>query len=383
MAAIYIHVPFCTRRCRYCDFYSGEPLDGIRGYGGLVVEEARLRPRPEGRATSIYFGGGTPSLLPPEEVAQVLEGLDRLLEVDPAAEVSLEVNPSSAADLRGYRVAGVNRVSVGVQSLDDRVLRLLGRGHLAREALETLGAAARADYEHISVDLIYGLPGSVPGELRTWVHDLVARGADHVSTYSLEIHPGTLLHEDIVAGRCPPLDTSDEEEQEDILAEALRETGLRRYEVSNFAFPGCESRHNSAYWDGSPYVGLGPGAHSYDPLEGPWGSRRWNAPDLANYRSRLSAGRLPGGEAEQLDREDALLETLFLSLRRAAPLDLHALSERYELDPGTTESWFARLEARGLVARAPEAGWEPLTETLRRADGIALWLHPRLLGRLP
>lgn len=384
--ALYVHVPFCRSRCGYCGFYTGEPLERLAGFSAQVAAEARLRgpgSRGRGPLTSVYLGGGTPSLLGPEGVARVLEAAQENWRVEPTAEVTVETNPGAGAELDTLRGAGVTRLSVGVQALDDRVLAALGRPHDAAQARRTLEEAGRAGFAGVSADLLYGLPGLPPQALGAWVRELAGRGVCHVSAYSLELHPGTPLAEAAAAGRARPCGADEEEAQWEALLEALTAEGFEAYEVSNFARPGARSRHNQAYWDGSPYVGLGPGAHGYDPEAGPWGTRWWNAPGLAAYGERLAAGALPLGGREELRREEALLEVLFLAFRRTAPLEPQALAGRFGLPATRWAKALAELETQGLLARGRGASWIPTTSAFRRADGLALWARDLVLAPEP
>ncbi|MEW6488549.1 MAG: coproporphyrinogen-III oxidase family protein [Thermodesulfobacteriota bacterium] len=379
--ALYVHVPFCPGRCAYCGFYSGEPLERLADFPALVAAEAGLRGFPSpGPLTSVYLGGGTPSLLGPNGVAQVLEAARGAWGVTQAAEVTVETNPAAGAELRALRGVGVTRLSVGVQALDDHVLAALGRPHGAAQARRTLEEAARAGFAGVSADLLYGLPGLPPQALGAWARELAGRGVCHVSAYSLELHPGTPLGEAVAAGRARPCGVDEEEAQWEALLEALTAQGFEAYEVSNFARPGARSRHNQAYWDGSPYVGLGPGAHGYDPDAGPWGTRWWNAPGLAAYGERLTAGELPPGGREELGREEALLEVLFLAFRRTAPLEPRDLAARFGLSATRWTRALADLETQGLLARGEGASWTPTACALRRADGLALWARELLLA---
>ncbi|MHB8764152.1 MAG: coproporphyrinogen-III oxidase family protein [Deferrisomatales bacterium] len=375
--SIYIHVPFCRSRCRYCAFYSGEPLDRLDSYPSWVAAEAELRAAAgsvAGPAHTVYFGGGTPSLLGPRGLGAVLAALDRTWGIAAGAEVTVEVNPADRADLAGLAAAGANRLSIGVQALDDSLLAALGRPHRAADALETLDQASRAGFRRLSVDLLYGLPGLAPRGLADSAARLTARGANHLSAYSLELHPGTPLDADARAGLFLPPTAAEEEAQWDSLLSACRRLGLPPYEVSNFASSPERCRHNLAYWRGNPYLGLGPGAHGYAPALGPFGTRWWNHPGLDAYRDALARGHLPPGGEERLDRRAALLEGLFLALRCTEPLLPGRLEATFALTPGALAPAFALLAREGLVRPGPGGLFAPTPEGLRRADGLALWL---------
>lgn len=384
--ALYVHVPFCRTRCAYCGFYSGEDLDLLAGYPAWVAAEARLR-RDEAPAgpvlTSIYLGGGTPSLLGPEGVSRVLSAAREVWATDPGAEITVETNPACGADLTGLRRVDVNRLSVGVQALDDQVLARLGRPHRAEDARETLRQARRAGFSSLSADLLYGLPELSPGALGEWVRQLGDLGVSHISAYSLELVEGTPLARAVAAGHARVCGAEEEADQWEALYGALADAGFAAYEVSNFARSGGRCRHNRAYWEGSPYLALGPGAHGYSPEIGSWGTRWWNAPGLAAYRGSVESGELPPGGEERLTREEALLEFLFLGLRRTDPLDSGAVAARFGLDPGRCAGVLARLECQRLLAGAGGSSWRPTAAALRRADGLALWVRDLLLAPVP
>ncbi|HSH69722.1 MAG TPA: coproporphyrinogen-III oxidase family protein [Deferrisomatales bacterium] len=381
---VYLHLPFCLSRCRYCAFYSGEPPSRRGELVELLAIEMGLRVK-EGRGPvqTVYLGGGTPSLLTPEQVRHLLRAVDRTWGLARAAEVTLEVNPADRLPLESFRNAGVTRVSVGVQSLDAAVLEELGRRHTAAQARRTLAAAVAAGFASVSADLLLGLPDTSPGELSRWVEELVALGAGHLSLYSLELHPGTELSAAAAQGRFRPPAEALEEAQFRAVVRAAEACGLQGYEVSNFALPGHACRHNSATWQGESYLGLGPGAHSFLPGAGPWGTRRWNEPGLDPYLTAVGRGDPPPGGGEELTREQALLERLFLSLRCRTAVAPRELATRFGLDPSGTVATFQALVPKGLFEVLSGGRLRPTWEALRRADGLALGLHERLLGAGP
>ncbi len=381
---VYLHLPFCLSRCRYCAFYSGEPLSRCAELVELLGIEMVLRVKDDrGPVQTVYFGGGTPSLMAPEQVRHLLRAVDRTWGLDRSAEVTMEVNPADRLPLESFRNAGVTRLSVGVQSLDDAVLVELGRRNTAAQARSTLAAAAVAGFASVSADLLLGLPGTSPGDLARWVQELVGLGAKHLSLYSLELHPGTELSAAAAQGRFRPPAEALEEAQFRTVVRAAEACGLQGYEVSNFALAGHDCRHNTATWRGEAYLGLGPGAHSFLPGAGPWGARRWNEPGLDPYLTNLRQGNLPPGGREELSREQALLERLFLSLRCRAAVAPRELATRFGLDPADTAAAFQVLAEKGLFAALPGGRLRPTWEGLRRADGLALGLHERLLGGAP
>ena len=372
--SVYVHVPFCRSRCAYCAFYTAEDLRRIPDYLRAVAAEAGLQAdSSRTQAATLYVGGGTPSLLRSADLEFLLEAVRRAWGLARDAEISVEVNPGSGADLRALRAAGFNRVSVGVQALDDRVLAFLGRPHTAAQARDAVEAARRAGFRRVSADLLVGVPGLPPARVAEWARILVSAGADHVSVYALEVHRGTELHGRATRGTWAPPDEGEEEAQWTAAADALEASGLPLYEVSNFARPGAECRHNIAYWEGRPYQGLGPGAHSYDPVGGPWGIRRWNRPGLAAYVGALKHGRPPPSGCERLTREQALLEALFLWLRRPLPWSEGSWC-RFGVDARIFRELLDPLVAQGDL----DETLAPTRQGMRRADGLAGWIWERL-----
>ena len=263
---VYIHWPFCLSKCPYCDFNSHvrrEAIDEPRFVRAFAAEIAATAARIPGRTVStIFFGGGTPSLMQPPTVAALIERVAKAWRIAPDAEVTLEANPTSveAGRFRGYRAAGVNRVSLGVQALDDRALTELGRMHSAREALDAVGVA-RAIFDRYSFDLIYARPAQTPGQWSQELRAALAEATDHVSLYQLTIEPETPFATLHAAGKLRPPDEDTARALYDVTQEICAAHGLPAYEVSNHARPGGECRHNLVYWRANEYAGIGPGAH--------------------------------------------------------------------------------------------------------------------------
>ena len=375
--SVYVHVPFCRTRCRYCAFYSGEPVALLEDYPRLVEAEIDIAQRsgsPRGPARTVYFGGGTPSLLPPEGASRILRAVERAWGIEPDAEVSMEINPGGSTDLPALRAAGVTRASVGVQCLDDGLLAFLGRSHTAHEARSAVDRAIQTGFSSVGVDLLYGIPGLGPRVLAQWAGELADLGTSHVSAYSLEIHEGTSL----ASEGFEPASSDEEEAQWLVLCQELEARGLGIYEVSNFARPGAQCRHNHSYWNGTAYLGLGPGAHSFAPERGAWGERSWNAAGMAAYGAHLRRGAAPPGGRETLDREQAFLETLFLSLRRAEPIDVSSVESAFGLDPGGLDFAFHRMSEHGYARGETARAYVPTPEGMRRADGLATWICSRI-----
>jgi oxygen-independent coproporphyrinogen-3 oxidase len=343
---IYVHVPFCRTRCRYCDFYRvGAHAGRQREFlAALLLEIERLEVAPAHAVDTVFLGGGTPSLLAPDEVAAVLEALRRRLPFAAAEglEITLEANPSDAevARLSGYRAAGVNRLSLGVQSFGARELRLLGRRHDGGGAVAAVAAARAAGFENLSLDLMLGIPGQTEASWRRTLERAIALAPEHLSLYILEVHGGSEM--DFLRRERPRLFPGEEAERRRYLraSERLAAAGYRHYEISNFARRGRESRHNLKYWRCEPVLGLGPAAHSL--LEG---RRSRRLPDLAGYVGNGAAGA---------DREpvptDLSEERLFLGLRLADGVAAPDLLRATGLSPSDLERRLERL--RPFVARA-------------------------------
>ena len=343
-AAVYVHAPFCKRRCFYCDF----AVD-VRGEGDLeawssavgrelaLLDAAGIRLAP--RLETLFVGGGTPSLLGPgamEALAGVL-GPERL--ADPDLEWTAEANPESLTRelAAAWRNAGLNRLSLGVQSFHESVLRWMGRLHGAGGARAAVDAARAAGIENVSVDLIFGLPESLG---RDWAADLAAAAAlevPHISLYGLTAEAGTPLGRRVAEGRVRMPEDEGYREEYLLAHRVLTSRGYEHYEVSNFALPGFQSRHNRRYWDGSPYLGLGNSAHSFLPPV-----RRWNLRSWSDYLHCVQEGRLPEEDREEVAGSEAVLESVWLGLRTRE---------------GIPDSWLSPPAARDLADRWRSRGW--------------------------
>jgi len=321
MAGLYVHVPFCHSKCAYCDFYSmpGCGGDVRRRYAEAVVREFGLRREAYGDFSTVYFGGGTPSILTAGELRTIVDALPTAVE-----EFTLEVNPEdvSAEKVEMWRSLGVNRVSMGVQSLCDDELRIVGRRHSAAQAVEAFRCLRAGGIANISLDLIYGLPGQ---DLASWERSLsgvIALQPEHLSAYSLTFEPRTRLMAMLNKGVIKEVDEDEAALMYELLIALASSAGYDHYEISNFGKPGFHSRHNSAYWDSTPYLGLGPGAHSFD------GTNRYaNPPALKSYLQALECGALPG-EVEVETDADRFNDMLITALRTSQGLALDDVPER-------------------------------------------------------
>jgi len=352
---VYLHVPFCERVCPYCDFaVVALPhlarRDEDRSVAALLAELAGRAPAFRGRSLeTVYFGGGTPALLQPASIERLLAGVRAAFEGAPR-EVTLEANPSTLEQgrLAAFRRAGVDRLSLGVQSFDDATLRRLGRAHRAEAAHRALAAARAAGFTNLSLDLIVGAPGQMLAGVQ---HDLAAAlgfGPEHVSVYALTLEPGTPFATAAQAGK---LEVPDDDLVAEMLAAAearLEGAGLARYEVSSFARPGRESLHNQRYWQRRPVLALGVGAHSTEPpsASAPFGARSANERGLEAWLARIEAGRFAAPEREVLDAATARGEAAFLALRTRRGLD----AARFAAEFGAAPRHFFAAEIDALTA---------------------------------
>jgi oxygen-independent coproporphyrinogen-3 oxidase len=352
---VYLHWPFCAAKCPYCDFNSHVRHAGVdepRFLAAFKAEIADVAARVPGReVSSIFLGGGTPSLMRPETVAGLLDAVAAHWSVAPGAEVTLEANPSSveAGRFRGYREAGVNRVSLGVQALDDASLKTLGRLHNAEEAFAAI-RIAQTTFARTSFDLIYARPGQSPAMWRAELREAIARAAEHLSLYQLTIEPGTPFFGLAAAGK---LTTPDEETGRalyDVTQEVCAAAGLPAYEISNHARPGAEARHNLLYWRYGEYAGIGPGAHGrLVTAEGRLGTVTERGPEA--WLARVEKAGHGIAETERLDADAQADEFLVMGLRLTEGIDpaRYAALKGRALDPERV----AALVQDGLIARTP------------------------------
>ena len=334
----YVHVPFCTVRCGYCDFntYTASELGGFSTQAFLealrreVDLAARVtRPKP---LASVFIGGGTPSLLSPDQITGILAGLQEAFGLEPAAEVTMEANPENvtSAALDGWLEAGVTRLSLGMQSADPAALAILQRQHTPGAAVQAAQSATRAGFEHVSLDLIYGIPGQ---SLQSWqktVETAIGAKPDHISAYALGVEPGTALARQVARGEVPNTDPDQAAFQYDAADDVLSAAGYQWYEISNWARPGGQCDHNLGYWHNDNWWGFGPGAHSHVD-----GVRWWNVKRPVTYQSMLATGTSPAAGRETVDDEGRRLEAIMLQVR---------LAEGIEPQPGTDQ-----LVADGLL----------------------------------
>ena len=327
MAGIYIHIPFCKSLCIYCGFYSTTGLELRQRYVDALCQEVACRPSCETVAT-IYLGGGTPSQLTISQLKQIFDTLYIYNKVEKDAEITIECNPDDVTDefAKGLTSLPVNRVSMGVQTFSDERLRFLHRRHTAAQAVEAVARLREVGIRNISIDLMYGFPGETLDDWHRDIEAAIALNVEHLSAYCLMIEEGTPLYQ----LRIKNIELREEFPSEELerqmyytLIDRLNTAGYEHYEISNFAHLGYRSRHNSSYWNGIPYIGLGAAAHSYDVK-----TRSWNVSDIHQYIDSIENG-LPSFEQEQIDDDTRYNDTITTALRTRNGLNLNMLSDKH------------------------------------------------------
>jgi len=382
---IYIHIPFCIRKCRYCDFYSTTDLSLKGAFLNALEREIKLTDPGSLKFDSLYIGGGTPTVLNADDICRIIEIAGRYFNIIPDAELTLEVNPGTVTldKFRFYKKSGINRLNIGVQSFNDSYLQFLGRIHTASEAMDCVQWARQAGFDNVGLDLIYGIPGQ---DLTGWRSDLVQAvnmAPEHLSCYMLTCEGRTPLAQDVRKGRVsmPP---------DDLLCELLGVTaafltanGFSHYEISNFArktengSKSLASRHNQKYWSFAPYIGLGPAAHSFiEPL------RYWNTSDINTYISEAEAGRLPLADNETLTTEQLIIESIYLGLRKISGIDLLWFNRKYGVDfHSTFKEIIEELSTEGLITIS-ETHCALSDKGLAMLDSVAAMFTNQELGAL-
>lgn len=345
MASLYLHIPFCEHKCIYCDFYSIAPNEtrpeaglSTRRFVDSLKREIDLRSR-ETRFKvpyeTVFLGGGTPSLIPMGELAEILELLRSSFTIEQDAEITMEVNPGTVdiVKLRAYKELGVNRISMGVQSFHDDDLRFLTRIHSTEQARQCVQDAREAGFDNVGLDLMFSLPGQTLGRWRSNLDEAVELNPDHISCYSLIVEPHTPLATMVEAKQISLLNVDEDAALYELTIEFLAASGYEQYEVSNFARPGFASRHNKNYWNHTPYLGFGPSAHSFWNLPGESmaAERWWNVSSIVGYHDSLESDRVPVAGSEQLSREKLREEEIFLALRSDG-VDVAGFRKRYGKD---------------------------------------------------
>lgn len=360
MAGIYLHIPYCKQACNYCDFHFSTSLGSMTSMRDAMCNELNVRSQSPAWSTkeytSIYFGGGTPSILPIDDLESLLSAIKSKFKISPAAEITLEANPDdlTTEKLDAWIRLGINRLSVGLQSFHAGDLHWMNRAHGADEAKRAVSAIRSAGFTNFSIDLIYGLPTWTGNEWQENIDRLISLNVPHVSCYILTVEPKTALGHQVKKGAVLMLDDKIPEQYQR-LCESLQRAGYDHYEVSNFAKPGCGSRHNASYWSGQPYLGIGPGAHGFD-----GNARYWN---VASNMAYIHAAGVKQ-EVEELTDKDKYNELVMTRLRTAEGLNLHTCKTLFGLEPSDIDShaWKKYISERSLIVagdsvRIAESSW--------------------------
>lgn len=361
MAGIYLHIPFCKQACSYCDFYFSTNLKRKAEVVEAMLSEIKLCKDllgDEAVLQTIYFGGGTPSVLSHAELHELLQVISDEFQVAVDAEITLEANPDNMTpeNLAVWRAEGINRLSVGIQSFRQEDMAWMRRSHSVAQAKICVNLAREAGFDNLSLDLIFGGPQLSLADWQENLESLLAFQPEHISLYALTIEEKTMLHSWVQKEKLEP--ASDEVYQQQFLLahEIMTAAGYEHYEVSNFARPGYRSRHNSSYWQGTPYLGIGPSAHSYDGQK-----RSWNIANNFKYIQQLKAGKLPMVEEEELSLTDRYHEHIMTGLRRVEGVDLAEIKEKFNVDilDQFRETVDALLEDKKMWKKGSKIGFEP------------------------
>jgi oxygen-independent coproporphyrinogen III oxidase len=356
--SLYAHIPYCESKCPYCDFNSYAVKGWPEGeYVAALIAELRMRagqaPWAGNSLRTVFFGGGTPSLFKPASLGRLLEEADRLFGIEGGAEITAEANPGTVDSnkLRGMRAAGLNRISFGAQSFNPNTLQFLGRIHSADQTVTAVEQARAAGFTQLNLDLIFAVPGQELEDVAADIDKAAALGPDHISAYNLTFEEGTAFGAALKAGRMRQLPEQRQAEMYEMVRGRLPGLGYAMYEISNYARPGCEARHNLTYWRGQSYLGIGAGAHSYA-ARGAAGRRWWNERLPAAYIERARTGGVAEAGSESLDTAVSASEFAFLNLRLTQGLELRRFVERFGV---TFEERFGaqlkRLVEGGLLVR--------------------------------
>ncbi|MGY6649981.1 radical SAM family heme chaperone HemW [Wenyingzhuangia sp. IMCC45574] len=368
MSGIYIHIPFCKKACHYCDFHFSTSLKYKEAFLQALEIEMELRANEfKGEVVeTIYFGGGTPSVLEIDEIKDILFVVHKYYSVVKNPEITLEANPDDLSNdkIRSLAQTPINRLSVGVQSFGDKELQMMNRAHSAKEVLQSLQTATQL-FQNITIDLMYGIPGLSNEEWEANIQQALDFGIQHISSYALTVEEGTALHHFIQKGTYPELDENLAATHFNILVDKLTKAGFDHYEISNFGKPAFYSKHNTSYWLGKTYLGFGPSAHSYN-----GNIRSWNVSNNAKYIKTLNKGELPSTQ-EELSRADVYNELLMTGLRTIWGVSL----EKIEQDFGAQKLLELKQQITPFVAQGTLVVEKHQLKTTQKgkflADGIA------------
>ena len=372
MAGLYIHIPYCRRKCSYCDFFSVANTSTVEAYIDAVVAESRLRKdelRGEGLRT-IYIGGGTPSVLGIGQIRRLVEGIRSVFDTSEVEEFTIEVNPEGVGReyVEGLRETGINRVSMGIQSFDDEELKMINRRHSAAEAERAVETIREAGIDNISIDLIYGLPLQTMDSWQRTLEKAASLKPNHISAYNLSYEEGTRLWTMRKLGKIAEATEEECEAMFHSLVKQLKAAGYEHYEISNFCLPGFHSRHNSSYWDGTLYLGLGASAHSYDGE-----TRSWNPRNINEYITAITAGRR-ACECEALTATDKYNEQIMIRLRTAKGVSADFLRQAHG------EEAMRRFEQQ--AERFVQAGMMAKTGAVYRITEAGIMISDHIISHL-
>jgi len=368
MAGIYIHIPFCRKACHYCNFHFSTSLGKAEAVVTSIIKEIALRSSESTEEVqTIYFGGGTPSILAPEAINQMLQVIKTNYAISNNPEITLEANPDDITTEKAkvWKQMGINRFSIGIQSFADENLQWMNRAHDASQSIQCIQTIREAGFDNFSIDLIYGTPGQTQ---EGWIKDLekaIELKIPHLSCYALTVGEGTALQHMIGSGKKEKISADEQAERFEALVQLSSLAGYSHYEISNLALPGKESKHNSAYWEGKPYLGFGPSAHSFSGTK-----RSWNVADNLQYIRSIEAGVLPS-EEETLRETDQLNEYIMTSLRSIKGMQKDTITARWGMDKLQIIS--TEIEQFILSGKiiATENAWVLSGEGRFFADGIA------------
>jgi len=326
MSGIYIHIPFCRKACHYCNFHFSTSQQSRTAMAAAIAKEAIIRKDfISGPVSTIYFGGGTPSLLSADELMLIMKTMTTHFSIAPDAEITLEANPDdiSSAKLQEWKKAGINRLSIGIQSFFEEDLQWMNRAHNAQQTKDCILLAQQAGFHNLTIDLIYGTPGLSNERWISNIETAISLNIPHLSCYALTVEPDTALDKLIQKGNKAAIDQQTQATHFDLLTTRVEAAGFEHYEISNFALPGFRSKHNSSYWQGKPYLGLGPSAHSFNGI-----TRQWNISNNALYLKSMEQDLVPF-EAEQLTDEQQLNEYIMTSLRTMEGCSIELIEKKW------------------------------------------------------
>jgi oxygen-independent coproporphyrinogen-3 oxidase len=368
MAGIYIHIPFCKKACHYCNFHFSTSLQNAPELFKAIEKEIEIRSEEMNEEIkTIYFGGGTPSLIDNNSIANILEQLKKYFTINTNAEITLEANPDdiSIEKAKSWKDLGINRFSLGIQSFEDNYLQWMNRAHSASQSFEAIEIIRETGFENFSIDLIYGTPGQTT---EGWTKDLqttIDLKIPHLSCYALTVEEKTALHHLIEKGEKENVNPEEQAERFELLMKLTSDAGYCHYEISNFALPGYESKHNSSYWEGVPYMGIGPSAHSYDGIK-----RKWNIANNISYTKAI-LDNSPLFEEEILSKNDRFNEYCMTALRRSKGIEKQKIISLGGLEGLSiiNKMILPYIESNKVIE--DENSWKLTNEGRFFADGIA------------